>query len=423
MKPEGATSQSGLAFHVSFKIKIKSQKNFANLRNLHYTKKMKLNRMFSFVAIFAIFTIFACKKTKSIDEKKLSEFPQKETHSWYSFSNGEIKSIASPEAAPLQMQKPWTEAVRISSFASALGNGKTAPNAYALVNRTGIIKFSENEFSLYKDDSVFANRSAGNLFFENDVPVFSLFKSDFFNEDFYQNENEIHHFLVSFDADTNVAFPLITCDNLGLDANEEVTDFIWDGQSFICAVKKTGKEKNEFSYLSVQSKVPLLSVANENAKKNLFIKDVSSDAYRSQVLPKNFSDAPKRLQDLLFSLDKEVPIFVSLQNAGGVSARNFSTQKEADGSDVLQASAIIADTYACALFEDGTVFLQGALFENHVINSNKVFAFRLPLLPAGFSYTSFAISGNAMYAAWEENDFYKTTRAGFLSIDLAELVY
>lgn len=420
---ETCSSRLAKALRPYKKKSYKPQPKFAKLRFLHYTEKMKQKRIFAALALFAAFFFFACRKTKSIDKKNISEFPRPETHRWYSFFDGEIKAISSFDEAPIQMQRPWTEAVRIAAFGASLGDGKNVPNAYALVNRTGIIVFREKDFSLYKDESIFANRSVGKLFFENDVPVFSLYKSDFFNADFYNNENEIHHFLVQFDAETNVAFPLITCDNLGLSANEEITDFVWDGQTFVCAVKKTGKEKNEFSYLSVQPKTPLLSVSNGNAKKNLFITNVSSGAYRNEVLPKDFSDAPKRLQTLLFSLDKDTPIFVSLQNSGGVSARNFSTQKEADALGALQASALIADTYACALFEDGTVFFQGSLFEKHVINGGAVFAFRLPLLPQGFSYTSFSISGSALYAAWEENDFYKTMRAGFLSIDLDEILY
>ena len=42
-------------------------------------------------------------------------------------------------------------------------------------------------------------------------------------------------------------------------------------------------------------------------------------------------------------------------------------------------------------------------------------------LPEGFSYGEFTIQGHTLYASWEETDFYKTARSGFISVDLAAI--
>ena len=49
-------------------------------------------------------------------------------------------------------------------------------------------------------------------------------------------------------------------------------------------------------------------------------------------------------------------------------------------------------------------------------------AFRLPLLPTGYTYGDFAVAGNTLYVAWEQTNFYKTSRAGFLSVNLAAIL-
>ena len=89
----------------------------------------------------------------------------------------------------------------------------------------------------------------------------------------------------------------------------------------------------------------------------------------------------------------------------------------------LVTNALIADTYACLMFGDGTTYASGALYGRHIVNDGKPVAFRLPKLPQGFAYTAFAVSGTTMYAAWEESDFYKTGKSGFLSVDLDAILY
>ena len=228
----------------------------------------------------------------------------KKAHTWYCFDGGAVKEIDDVRRTPMQAEKPWTEAVRISSASSALGNGNEAPSAYAVVNRLGMIVFTGSTFRLYTDAAVFADRTAGNLVFQNDTPIFSLYKSAFFNASLANNASGgVHQFLVLFDTASRVFYPLITCTALDLPAESEITDFVWDGNTFVCSVKKSAEEKTDFSYLSVQPKIPLLSLSPSSAKSDLLVSETDSGAYRSQATPVDIALAPKRLQELASLVD------------------------------------------------------------------------------------------------------------------------
>ena len=90
---------------------------------------------------------------------------------------------------------------------------------------------------------------------------------------------------------------------------------------------------------------------------------------------------------------------------------------------LYNATAILSQSWSAALFEDGTLFLEGALPGRHILRSGMPVAIRLPKLPTGFIYTDFVISGTTLYAAWEETAFYKTGRAGFLQVNLDRTLY
>ena len=89
----------------------------------------------------------------------------------------------------------------------------------------------------------------------------------------------------------------------------------------------------------------------------------------------------------------------------------------------LNANAIISQSWSAALFEDGTLYIEGALPGKHILRSGKPVAIRLPKLDEGYVYSDFVISGTTLYAAWEQTDFYKVTRSGFLSVDLDSTLY
>ncbi len=72
------------------------------------------------------------------------------------------------------------------------------------------------------------------------------------------------------------------------------------------------------------------------------------------------------------------------------------------------------------MFSDGTTYLTRSLLSGNTFE-DTVIALRLPRLPAGFVYGETAVYGSTLYVAWEETDFYKTGRSGFIAVNLTEI--
>ena len=89
----------------------------------------------------------------------------------------------------------------------------------------------------------------------------------------------------------------------------------------------------------------------------------------------------------------------------------------------MKATAILAESWSAALFEDGTLFIEGALEGKHILRNGRPVVIRLPVLPENFVYSDFVITGTSLYAAWEETSFYKIGRSGFLYVDLENTLY
>jgi hypothetical protein len=378
-----------------------------------------------FAAVLLLFILFSCSKTKQTGSESPDLPPAAADHTWYCFNGGLIVKTSAPQDAPALPETPWTEAVRISSASCAAGDGNTTPAAYAIVNRLGVLVFTGDKMQLYADPNLFSDRSADNIIFQNDTPLFSLYKSSFFNATLKRgmSQDKLHPFLALFDTSTHIVYPVISCENLGLGAESEVNDYIWDGNTFICSIKTETETKTVFRYLSVQPEVPLLSLTPVSAKKNLLIRQTGKESFRSQKTPKPFEAAPDRLKKMLSVLPVDTAFYITCRTAGGHSPRQYLKQQPDDDSIPLNAEVLLADTYVCALFCDGTTYISGALCNRHIIQNGNTRAFRLPKLPAGYKYSVFTISGTTMYAAWEEISFYKTGRSGFISVNLDKILY
>lgn len=384
----------------------------------------KIIRAAFLMPLFAI-TFFSSCSRKNIAETNTPIQLGSNDHSWYYFpAEGGVSKIDLPQNAPVIPPKPWTEAVRISSAACALGNGQTMPAGYAVVNRRGILVFGGSQNELVADASLFASRTAGNIVFQDDVPLFSLYKSSFFNDEYGRTLDSLHPFLVQFDTSSKVCYPLVSCANLSLSDESEITDFVWDGTVWLCSVKKTTSERSDFSYISWQAETPLLSLSPADNGTHLLVNTAKRDDFRALKEPQPFSTAPKRLKRLIETAADRVVFQVVCYTAGGHSPRSYTTSNPFSESDVtLSANACLADTWAACLFQDGTFYITGALYDRQIMNNSHNVALRLPKLPAGYMYTDFTISGTSLYAAWEESSFYQTGRAGFLLVDLDSVIY
>ena len=126
---------------------------------------------------------------------------------------------------------------------------------------------------------------------------------------------------------------------------------------------------------------------------------------------------------MLAGFTDSVPFIIEVKSAGGSSPRIYENEIKGSFEQELKAKAIISQSWSAALFEDGTLFIEGALPGKHILRGGNPVAIRLPKLERGYIYSDFVISGTTLYAAWEQTDFYKTNRSGFLSVDLDSTLY
>jgi hypothetical protein len=343
---------------------------------------------------------------------------------WYYFTTDSFSQTDRPEAAPPVAAKPWTEAVRIASAGCSSGNGKTIAEAYAVVNRLGILAFNSTAIRLYPDTQLFRNTTAGNLVFQDDLPVFTFYKSAFFNTGTdTQADSPLRPFLVQFRIGTGLIYPLISYDNLKIPEDSEITGYNWDGRQLQCSVKQVSGNRTKFSYISIIPRVHLSDLTLKNSSGNIDVKTITVEEFRTARKPLPFAQAPAGLKKLLSVLPSDLAFSIECSIAGGVTPQTFIHGAKTDDDTAITAKACVTRTWVAALFTDGTTYVSGAFYNGQPVTEGSGKAFRLPRLPEGYRYSDFAVSGTMLYAAWEENSFYQTGRSGFLAVDLGRLLY
>ena len=394
-----------------------------------------MNKCFlaAIIALNLVCVLFSgCKnKDKAKEDQKIVEIgTQKTDHVWYYFNQDGFIQVDSPRNAPFAGSFPYTEAVRISSANNGATGLDGTVKAYALANRLGVICFENDKISVAKDVNVFANRTAANLVFIDGTPLFSVYKSAFFNDTIssatYKNDTSAHLFLVQFDDTSKISYPVINSTNLTELTNAEVTDFYWNGKEWFCCIKSVSGDasgKTDFSYIKFTPAAPITSISPVSAEDLITVKQSSVNEFREVMNVKPYAQAPERIRNMLQSFDKAIPFMIEVKSAAGSSPRIYENEAPGSFETELNAKAIISQSWSAALFEDGTLFIEGALPGKHILRSGKPVAIRLPKLDEGYVYSDFVISGTTLYAAWEETDFYKVSRSGFLSVDLDSTLY
>ncbi len=381
------------------------------------------------IAVILTLILTGCsKKTTQLPvQNAVSVEITKTNHAWYYFSAASYHLTDRPANSPLVIPHPWTESVRISSANTASETHGETSKAFAVVNRLGILSFENEYITLSTDVTLFTDRTAGNLVFVKNTPVYSVYKSSFFNDTIlepdYRNDSSAHLFLLQFDPIANISYPILNCNNISDKINSEVTDFFWNGLEWTCSIKTISDTRNEFSYINFYPTISLLAISPSTAVTGLNISETDAEYFRNLKSQLNYDSAPERIKKLLAGFDTKLPFRIQVKNAGGSSPRIFANNIAGSTEKELNATAILSQSWSAALFEDGTLFLEGALPGKHILRSGKPVAIRLPKLPVGFIYSDFVISGTTLYAAWEESSFYKTGRAGFLQVNLERTLY
>ena len=385
---------------------------------------------FAGLVALVVLCLGGCKKKtqNQSDKVEILDIKSKGNHTWYYFTQDGFAKVDSLKDVPLAKSQPYTEAVRISSANNAASAGSEFGNkAYALVNRLGVLCFKDDDISIAKDISVFSNRTAGNLVFMNDTPVFSVYKSSFFNETANSREKNTGDslFLIQFDDTAKISYPIINCTNLTDEPGCQVTDFVWNGTEWFCCLKneEQREQKIDFTYIKFTLQAPLLSITPVNADDLVLIKPSTAAEFRDAMRIKDYGLAPQRIKTMLNNFASTIPFVLEVKSAGGASSVMYENTPAGVMEQELNAKAVIAQSWSAVLFEDGTLFIEGALPGKHILRAGKPVAIRLPKLEQGYVYSDFVISGTTLYAAWEQTDFYKVSASGFLSVDLNSTLY
>lgn len=376
-----------------------------------------MKRILFFIISAVTLFLTSCSGKTSEQEEFIEIEKYANDHRWYYFTQDGFEPTHLPQKAGISSLKPWTETLRISDANTSLDS-----QGYMVVNRLGILLFNgKGQPVLLQDKNLFSDATAGNLVFSDGNAYFSLTRNSFFNKAAGQTESgENRPYLIRISNSTNSLLPAVTYGDLQLEKGEEVTGNYFDGSNWLASIKRTQNNRTEFRYIEWKPSQTLSALSPVTKEGKVRLSESSESTFRFANSMEKYSKSPRRLRELLKSIPDDFDFTVSVKDAGGISPRFYSNIND---KGTTSANAIISDSWICAVFADGTSYFAGALKNRANINNGKNVAFRLPKLPKNYIYGSFCISDGFMIVAWEESDFYKTGRSGFLVVDLANLFY
>jgi hypothetical protein len=392
---------------------------------------------FALLFIYIAIAPFSCKKNDTEDDGGFSiatiRIDAPDTHTWYYLTKDGYSETTHPSQAPRAVSKLWTDAARLSSAAQKNGN------AFFTVNTKGLLVVDEaGNLSLKKDLKLFPEKTAGNLVMAGDNPVFHLYENTVLELEADPESVNTERladipFLAMYNTDNGTFFPGPDRNSFKFPESAEVTQVYFDGNELYLSVKNSMEKRNDFSYYKMKMPLQLadfILAARNKSTSSFNLEEIDEDTFEAMLTPQPFENAPERLKKLLDVIPSDFPFSVTLSGAA-VENETPRTWINNDSPEALletgiptqTANAMLEKDYVMALFPDGTGYFAGCLPGKYILNKGKPFCFILPQLPSGFKYGVFAISGTTMTAAWEENAFYETGRAGFIVIDLGKVFY
>jgi len=335
-----------------------------------------------------------------------AETPEGSGSGWYYFSDSGIHAAKNPAEIPARKFVAWTEAVRVADVA-IIGNRPSL-----LINRLGLMTSgSEDEApAMHADPALFSANTAAGIYFTGDATGIRLYRNSFFTEKGAAPANGLC--LVRFDGSTGSFAPYMTAADFGMPANAQCVALDRIGSMWYAAFKYEQNSKVEFSYLEFES-FPKKAAGNDGFDLSLITR-ISSEAYQNSVSPFSFADAPDRLKKALSGLPADTAFNLRVY-APSASATQVYVH-EGTGTPV-DGMAFVSENATAVLFADGTFYFDSDK------TGGKARVLQLPKLSNGYVYTSFILSGRKLLAAWEEQRFFETGRAGLLEITLPDELY
>jgi hypothetical protein len=325
---------------------------------------------------------------------------------WFYFSDSGIHQAKSPAEIPARKFLPWTEAVRVSDAA-------IVDNAPALlINRLGLMTTgSSGGASALHTDSLFSQATAAGICKTETGAAIRFYRNSFFAGD-GSAASSGGIFLAKYDTAAGTFSVLLKAADLGQDSEAQCVALDRLDSDWFASFKTDKGGKVEFSYLKF-AQIPERS-ASDAAPDISGVKKISKDEYQRSMTPTAVANGPEALASLLAKVPSQAPLNIRVYSRSMKSTRIYARTGE---GEALEGSAYVSDDKSAVLFADGTFYLCP---DN---SSGKVHTIKLPALSQGYVYTTFILTGNTLLAAWEEQRFFETGRAGILETTLPDGVY
>lgn len=339
---------------------------------------------------------------EATDTKTMSESAIPQGAGWYYFSDTGIHPAPNPADIPARSFLPWTEAVRVSD--AAIVNSVPA----LLINRLGLMTSGTGtEAPALHTDSLFAGSTAAGILRTESGTAIRLYRNSFFGDGTASGDGT---FLADYDTATGTIRQSLSARDFALDDAAQCVALDRIGSMWYASFKLEKAGKVDFTYLEFES----FPKKSESSYDLSGIRKISSESYQKSVAPFYWSDAPDQLKSLLANLPETTAFTLKVYSRSARSTQTYLRQGEGTPVD---GYAYLSDDTSAVLFADGT-FCYSA--DN---SSGKTQTLKLPALSSGYVYTAFVISGKSLLAAWEEQRFFETGRAGLLATALPDTVY
>lgn len=327
---------------------------------------------------------------------------------WYYFSDTGIHPAQNPSEIPARSFVAWTEAVRVAD-AAIINKGPAF-----LINRLGLMTSGSSGESpaLHVDASLFSGNTADGLYNTGKETVIRLYRNSFFSQAENRNSKEGSVFLAQYKNETGSFSVSLSATDLGLPQNAQCVALDRIGSMWYASFKYEQDSKVQFSYLEFESFPEQKSGSFDLSG----IKKISSDTYQKSVAPFSLEDAPDSLKSIVKGIPTTTGLTIRVYSPVSRSAQTYVRTGNAETTSV-EGSAFVSEEKTAVLFADGTFYF------NPDNSSSKVLLLHFPVLSNGYVYTHFIFSGKTVLAAWEEQRFFETGRAGILEINLNDAVY
>lgn len=345
----------------------------------------------------AIFLLCACTARTSGRDIVPEEAVPVASKPWYYFSDQGIHAVASPSDIPSRPFVPWTEAVRVADTA-------ILPETPAfLINRLGIMTPGTDYIApvLATDPVYFTGQTAAGFVLTGTRSAVQVYRNSFFSTAAPKAHDT---YLLDYSPLTTGFSPLSRISNLSLPVGTQCSALDYEQGIWYGAFKIERENHVEFLYRTFSAMPP------EHDTDPASGRSIDAAEYQQAVAPGPYTALPEKVLALLSGIPGDIPLSIKVYPAQKGTTRTHARGKV---DERRNGYAFISGPVTAVLFSDGTLYIQ----------KDSMHVFKLPGLSAGYQYTGFLLSGRVLLAAWEEQRFYQTGRAGILEIMLPDGVY